>query len=423
MKHKIIYLILSVFLAGAVTACSDSDDDEMQKIVLTGSTTSDISVAANETACNITFNAAAPWSCHLSATPGRSGEDGLDWITLHTNFGQAGESLIHFTLEPNTSGHSRTAYIVILCEDLSIEIKVTQTTQGSDDIPGGSASGKIAIKCLAYQDYQQTGDFKFDGEYNYSVDYQGGRAKSMESIYVSQIDPDEENGDLYVETREVWTFTPESYQGKSGLMARVMDHNRYMPSDREESEYLSTHFMSLASNGLYGNGGWYNWADEEETVDWTAEYDSDGHIKRVKNNDGETSWYVYNFTWEDDLLTKIEEANSGATVTFEYDNASLNNLHSQFDLTWTLATELEVLDFAAGDISKVWASLGYLGKPSRMLPTRVTETNPLYPQARMSYSMIYETNTLDQTKVTVMQLVNNIRQSYRVWDISYTDIH
>ena len=130
MKQKFIYVLLCVFSIGLMTACTE--DEDLKKIQLTDGSKTEMTVYSNQSSGDIFFKAQAAWSCHLSDTPSRSMND-LEWITLHTTSGQAGEATIHFTLDPNTTGQSRTAYIVILCEDTQIVIKITQSTEEDPD--------------------------------------------------------------------------------------------------------------------------------------------------------------------------------------------------------------------------------------------------------------------------------------------------
>ncbi|MDE6198922.1 MAG: DUF4595 domain-containing protein [Muribaculaceae bacterium] len=133
MKKFLCYLLVMVAICG-VTSCSS--DDEPGKIELSKGQSSALTLYANNTSGEIRFNAAASWSAWISTTS-RAPEE-ISWLTLNITHGSAGEVTLSFTLERNTTGISRTAYIIIVCEDEKIEIKITQRPEddpddGSDD--------------------------------------------------------------------------------------------------------------------------------------------------------------------------------------------------------------------------------------------------------------------------------------------------
>lgn len=131
---KILYYLLAMVVICGVASCSS--DDEPGKIELSKGQASNLTLYANNTSGEVKFSAAASWSAWISATSRVSEE--IDWITLDITHGSAGEVTLSFTLERNTTGTSRIAYIIIVCEDEKIEIKITQRPEddpddGSDD--------------------------------------------------------------------------------------------------------------------------------------------------------------------------------------------------------------------------------------------------------------------------------------------------
>lgn len=131
---KILYYLLAMVVICGVASCSS--DDEPGKIELSKGQASNLTLYANNTSGEVKFSAAASWSAWISATSRASEE--IDWITLDITHGSAGEVTLSFTLERNTTGTSRIAYIIIVCEDEKIEIKITQRPEddpddGSDD--------------------------------------------------------------------------------------------------------------------------------------------------------------------------------------------------------------------------------------------------------------------------------------------------
>lgn len=55
----------------------------------------------------------------------------------------------------------------------------------------------------------------------------------------------------------------------------------------------------------------------------------------------------------------------------KYGNPALQNLHAELDLNWLLPMELEVYDFAAGDITRLFPACGLTGKTSGLLITEI----------------------------------------------------
>jgi hypothetical protein len=105
---------------------------------------------------------------------------------------------------------------------------------------------------------------------------------------------------------------------------------------------------------------------------------------------------------------------------FTYADPNLKNLHSTFDLNWVLPTGLECYDFAAGDVTRVFAATGLMGNPSDLLLTAITE----YTDDRNTYSyrMNYKENTKDRTVVAVMEFSDDIQTGYKEWTILYENI-
>lgn len=52
-----------------------------------------------------------------------------DWLTIFDTHGNAGDNTISYSLEPNNTNSSCTAYIIILCEDEHLSIKITQSNE------------------------------------------------------------------------------------------------------------------------------------------------------------------------------------------------------------------------------------------------------------------------------------------------------
>lgn len=129
MKRIIYYLFAIVAVCG-IASCSS--DDDPKKIVLSKGESSSITFYANNTSGEISFHAAASWSARTSSVV-RATEE-IDWLTLDSTHGSAGDVTLSFTLGRNTTGESRSAYILIDCEDETEEIAVTQLPEDDPEI-------------------------------------------------------------------------------------------------------------------------------------------------------------------------------------------------------------------------------------------------------------------------------------------------
>jgi hypothetical protein len=418
--HYFASLLMVMLACASLTSCGD---DEPGKIELSKGESSKVTVAANTSSGSIKFTAAAPWSAYIS-TQSRSSDD-VDWIYLNTTGGDAGEVNLTFTLDRNTSGSKRTAYIVITCEDETLTITITQTTETDSDADEDSpmAEGGVEdvedygyIEIVEESYYNDAYGYVPDGSSTYGFEYRSGRPYRM--VYESRDDLDSDpnspaDHDSYCLNREITEFSWDLESVKVTMQNNVT----YYPSGRTEIEDRSEHYAEL-QDGRAVKGS-YKWDDEDNRADWEATYDNSGYLASTKNNDGTSTWDTYTYSWKDGCLEKIVWTGD-KRVVFTYADPDLKNLHSTFDLNWVLPTDLECYDFAAGDVTRVFAATGLMGNTSRLLLTAITEytgDNHTY-----SYRMNYETNTTDQTVVVAARFVDDIQTAYHVWTIEYYNI-
>lgn len=125
---KVFYYLLTLTAVCSLMACS-SDDDDPAGLELSKGQEQTVSIPANQTSGSITFTTGSDWTARTSITA-RSSE--LDWITLDKTSGSAGTINLGYTLQENTTGSSRDAFIVISSGGEELYVKVTQTaTNGS----------------------------------------------------------------------------------------------------------------------------------------------------------------------------------------------------------------------------------------------------------------------------------------------------
>ena len=121
------------FIAAALLAsCSDDKDysGDFGQIKVPDTRQLEQTVSADDTqsARGVTFTTEGAWTSTIAETRAEAPA----WISISPDRGDAaGSYTLKITLEPNTSGASRTATIVITCGTSKIEITVTQ--EGADD--------------------------------------------------------------------------------------------------------------------------------------------------------------------------------------------------------------------------------------------------------------------------------------------------
>ena len=116
---------------------------------------------------------------------------------------------------------------------------------------------------------------------------------------------------------------------------------------------------------------------------------------------------------------KSIRSTSGGVVTITYADPALLNLHRQLDLNWIVPGSLEYYDFAAGDITRIFASFGLMGNPSKHLATEISENDG---HTTWSCRMTYKENSAEKTVVTATDFVNGRQREYAEWEIMYHNI-
>lgn len=417
MKYRCLFFALVAFAVSLLTACGDSDGD-MDKIVLDKDQPSSVSIPANVGSGQVRFTAPQSWSANASTTPKGPGND-IEWLHVETNHGQAGKAFVNFTLDYNATGVARTGYINILCAAESAVITVTQTADEDPDNPDKLISGFVEIKVDRYNENSGEG-YICDGTTNYSLTYEAGRpvryiARWRDDLAVMP----GSNGDSYCMNVEEYRFDWDgnTLQESQSVKADGRTEITYYPSERKEYE-TGEHYAEM-KNGR-ATSGWYWWPGEDDArSQWSASYDTNGYLSVTRNNDASPQWDTHTFTWENGCLKKIVSS-YGRTVTFTYADPDLKNHHEEFDVNWVIPAELECYDFAAGDVSRIFASVGLMGNPSKLLLTEISESDG---NTTVSYRMDYEVNSPALTKVKVVEFVNGVQQSYSEWEIEYVNIH
>lgn len=411
---KYLFLLISIALCAtlAMTSCTSSED-EPQKITIDKGQSTNLSLAANSSGGQVNFSAAASWSAWVSTTSSGAPED-VEWLHLDTTHGEAGYVAVSFRLDRNQTGKSRTAYIIIICEDSRVVLTITQTTEedGDEPLPGEPVS-RIVVRKTNFIYYD--GNAYEDGEVNYVLNYHGDKLMDNTSHWRDDIDNGPGvQGDDYCENTEEFNL---DWQNET-VTATSYTSTYYRPSGKHETSgsMHSAQFKYIQEGERQITAGSYKWDEDGMQTDYEVSYDTNGYISEVRNNDGTTHWTAYRFKWSDGNLVGITSTD-GTEITIKYADASLVNVMKTFDLNWVLPTEIEGYDFAAGDITRLFASIGCMGKPSRLLMTEIISKNNGFTE---HYSMTYTRNSHSEMTVRVDVYYNGNHTSHSVWDIHYT---
>lgn len=410
---KYLLLLFSVAICAvlAMTSCSSSEDD-LQKISLDKGQSTNLSLAANSSGGQVNFTAAASWSAWVSPTSSGAPED-IEWLHLDTTSGEAGYVAVSFRLDRNLTGQPRTAYIIIICEDSRVVLTIAQTTEedGDEPLPGVPVR-RIEIIKANYIIYN-SGSAYDDGVERYVLNYNDDRLCDYTAEWRDDIDNGPfQQGDDYCENQVVFNL---NWEGEA-VTAFSRANTVYHPSGKSETSG-SNHsavfkYMQLGERQI--TSGAYQWDEDGMQTVYEVSYDNNGYVSEVRNNDPTTHWSAYRFKWNDGNLVGITSTD-GTEITIKYADEALVNRMKTFDLNWILPIEIEGYDFAAGDITRLFASIGCMGKQSRLLMTEIVSKNNY--GLTEHYSMNYTRNSQSEITVRVDVYCNGTHTSYSIWDI------
>lgn len=324
MKKILSYLLAAITLCG-LNACTDGDPKPIE--IEKGKT--DFKVAANQTYGEINFTAADDWSAYVTAS--RS-EDYIDWLMLNTSYGYAGESTLTFTLEENTTGKSRTAYITIACSDYEVTIKVTQTTKQSND----DDEGDEPLPCEPVNAKEMYGQWL-------EIYFSAGRLTS-------------------------WEGNAFNYNSKYGNVESIVGNMATV-----NFEYLGERIIAKATNGVVYEieGGIHqayririNHLDGDVT-DWDLEY-SGGHMSKCTQYNNGMVYETSTLYWVDDDLCYIMNEYNGGTTAIEITYSDKENTAKIMEYDAQFWVDL--------DDASIFYYLGILGEATQHLPASLIAT-------------------------------------------------
>lgn len=416
MNPKHFFLALAAIACCLLSACTSEDPE---KVVFSKDQPTEITLDSDSYSGQVHFTTMAAWTASVSSDGIAPGD--VTWLHLQEYRGEAGEATLSYTLDYNSSGNDRTAYIIIICEDTRVVVTIIQKADDEEgDEPSSAVADMVWIEVNRYENMGDQG-FAFDGTTKYQITYSDGLPTKFVATWRDDIDRapgSSANSDSYIINEETMEF--EYSGGGSGSVSSVFVKSEtvmtYYPSERKEYE-RSQHFAEIKNNRAVK--GWYLWDEDDLRSNWEASYDPEGYLTSTKNDDGDGSgeWSTHNLIWTDRCLTRIT-CTEGYTTSIVYADKTLRNLHPRFDLNWILPTDLECYDFAAGDITRLLASFGFMGWESQYLMTSISETEP-DGKGSVSCRMTYKENSQEKTVVTVQRFRDDVQESYSEWTIEY----
>lgn len=378
---------ITLLAACFIFACS-SDDGDLNSIELVDGTSTEQTVYADQTNAEggIKFTAQAAWVAAVTEMVNSRADrnNNVDWLTLSSYSGDAGEHTIVVTLKENRTGSDRKAKITITCGDTVITIIIEQKSvkeDGTKLTPAtpGENYDKLITKIVEHQYYSTGGYVNDDGEETYEFFYDdskrlvkivqtesddwvietpvGGMRSSGTDVYVTTVNISYESGKLSCELYKTENGNPvkdEVYKSSVVLddALRIVS-GEYTDSDYKDEVYL------------------YN-------TTYTLHYDADGYLvksNRVEDGDDADEERI---TWTNGNPTQVWWGTVGGSDLIDKATYGKVENNTNLDLNWFIALDSEGWDFAAGDPYKTFAIMGYVGKRSENLAETMTDAAEAY---------------------------------------------
>ncbi len=362
-------LVVSLLAMGLVAAaCSDSNDDGPKSVELTGETSTEQTVYADETQKpeNITFKAAAPWTATVTdTTPVQTkAETGnTEWLKLDHYSGEAGDVSLTMTLSLNLTGHDRKAEIRIVCGDTTIVITVEQKATKADGTQPEQSDLKNQIKRIEGYRYNETGGLgPIDEYFEFKYD-EIGRVIGIKRFLS---DP------IYDDTKFNITVT----YGDKTIVYEIV-------GKEEACNWTCTDTAVLDENGRVVSDKITGVAkhDDGEThpyeISFCFTYDANGYLVKTKQTDRDPNEYLDEITWTDGNPTqRVGYRRNDNENKPAIDRATYGTIENKanLDLNWLIALGTEGWRFTVGD-NLFPAATGYMGKRSKYMAETVTRTD------------------------------------------------
>ena len=342
------------FIAAALLAsCSDDKDysGDFGQIKVPDTRQLEQTVSADDTqsARGVTFTTEGAWTSTIAETRAEAPA----WISISPDRGDAaGSYTLKITLEPNTSGASRTATIVITCGTSKIEITVTQ--EGADDPIESTPANRIMRIDSRQQTIRNSGDSdpeRWTSTSRFTYD------------------------DAGLLTCYEWDDTPENSADAMDEVLRISYPDAKtlkLSAETTESPEKGSYTVTLDDAGRAVAARSDNGPER-----WTFAYDGNGCCKECTYSGDEYHYYPRTVCrWTGNDLTGLD-IYQGKEVDFSYEfeyhadrpnTPALCNLDLNA-LLFDVCPDIEDADFFMGS---VLSGIGRLGNRSAHL----TNTNP-----------------------------------------------
>ena len=411
-------LCLMAFATSALVSCSSDDNgDEWGGFQFENVRDGKLSVAANQTSSEIIMKASKAYRAYVSATSDGSSTEEISWLHYEGSRLDDGTCHINIRLDKNDTGKSRSAYIIIVCDDKTVPILVTQTTEDSSNAGGDSDADNSGITALFTITKENTvinnTHVEDDGTETYELQYQNGNLTRFK--HVERDDMDGASDKYCIETTTGTIFNSGA-SIKTDWNRKTIDY----PSQKTEEDVAD--FNAKLENGRIVSGtifkSWMN-----GTRPFEISYNADGTMKQTRYNDiseydGSDDWDNHTFVWENGYLTKVMCESMDAVSTFAYDKTT--TIPAPFDKALDLnmlmlLEEAEFFDGTNGQILNVLAIGGKLGTRSKGLIKEYhcdwTEDTPF------TLKMTYKKLTSDEVIVEVNHYEGNHLSFGHKWTI------
>ena len=204
MKQKILYGLMSILMLCAFVACSDDDGSNGGKISVPKGQPTNISLAANEVEGQITIKSNVNISAWVSDVKDGAPTTDIEWITVNQPHKDDGIWFINYSLQTNTTGTSRTAYIVVVAEDVKLSFTITQSDESNPEMPDVNMTGMVTIKGETFEDFLGDGSYKSDGVFYYELILDAGMPRGMVHLWTDEIvNGPGQSGDSECKTKQV----------------------------------------------------------------------------------------------------------------------------------------------------------------------------------------------------------------------------
>ncbi len=385
-------LVVSLLAMGLVAAaCSDSNDDGPKSVELTGGTSTEQTVYADETQKpeNITFKAAAPWTATVTdTTPVQTkAETGnTEWLKLDRYSGEAGNVSLTMTLSLNLTGHDRKAEIRIVCGGTTLIITVEQkaTTESGEkpEDPNKPAQSDLKNRIVQVERdvYNRHSVIKF------TYDELGRLIEILDTGYYYG-DP---------------TTTKFTYGDKTVAYESICKRNGSVVYQENSS-------IELDENDR-GVSGTCKSIDENGTWDYTDRftYDANGQLvkteetKKIYDKEGKEWNYknLYTTTWTNGNPTQVLWGSSdNPSYTDQAAYETIEN-KTNLDLNWMISLSgAEGYSYSAGG-DTFFAAMGYMGKRPKNMAKSVIDR-------RNGYANTYQYQLDGQGRITkIVEIVS-----------------